>query len=279
MQTKVYCKICNRGFSRITATHLKSHNMTVGEYREKFGFGPEVLSSDDFRKKMNIASKEHWMEKYGDCWKLKYDEYCSRQSYTNSYEYFKTTRGWTEQEFKDYNLSRGSRGEFNPMFGTSYYDIWVKKYGKCEADRLNEQASVLKAIGSRARKGRKKSESARRNMSKSAIERIREQGTFISFNPHACDYIERYGKDNGYNFIHALNGGEYLVENVWYYVDGYDVDKNVVIEYYEPHHKYKIEEDDIRIGRIISELKCSVIIAREDKNGSIAIENIEYSGN
>ena len=85
---------------------------------------------------------------------------------------------------------------------------------------------------------------------------------FPNFNIHACSIIEEYGKINGYNFQHALNGGEFHIKGLGYWVDGYDIDKNVVIEYYEKHHltpKWE-EKDKKRMENIIKTLKCKFII-------------------
>jgi hypothetical protein len=89
------------------------------------------------------------------------------------------------------------------------------------------------------------------------------QGTiqFPNFNPIACDVIEKYGKQNGYNFQHALNGGEFYIKELGYWVDGYDKEKNVIIEYQEKHHltpKY-IEKDKKRKEEIIKTLKSKFI--------------------
>jgi hypothetical protein len=82
------------------------------------------------------------------------------------------------------------------------------------------------------------------------------------FNPNACSLIEEYGIKNGYNFRHALNGGEYKIKNLNFWVDGYDEEKNVVIEYYEKHHLLpkNLEKDKIRKEIIIQALKCEFII-------------------
>lgn len=96
-----------------------------------------------------------------------------------------------------------------------------------------------------------------------------------SFNIEACRIIENYGKKYGYNFQHAMNGGEYFIEDLGYWVDGYDKEKNVVIEYYEIGHKYYIDRDEIRIQHIKNHLHCNVIILREwDENDKKLINEI-----
>lgn len=94
-----------------------------------------------------------------------------------------------------------------------------------------------------------------------------------SYNPDACRIIDEYGSQNGYSFRHAMNGGE--VRILKYFVDGYDVAKNVVIEIDEPQH-YKngeLRKKDIRRQRrIMRKLGCTFIRIRIDRAGSIICE-------
>ena len=86
-----------------------------------------------------------------------------------------------------------------------------------------------------------------------------------SYNPTACKLIEEYGKQHGYNFQHAENGGEYYIKELGYWLDGYDKEKNVVIEYYEHKHRWgnKAVKDIIRKQEIIDYLKCEFIEIKE----------------
>ena len=85
--------------------------------------------------------------------------------------------------------------------------------------------------------------------------------SYPNFNPKACEIIDEYGKNNGYNFQHAMNGGEYLIDHLGYFVDGYDVNKNVVIEVDEKYHnnKKQKEKDIIRQNEIQNFLRCEFI--------------------
>lgn len=95
--------------------------------------------------------------------------------------------------------------------------------------------------------------------------RIHDNKWHPSFNVEACKIIDDYGKKYGYNFQHALNGGEFFIKELGYWVDGYDKEKNIVIEYYEDAHKYFIEEDEIRINKIKKILNCEIIILKENE--------------
>ena len=90
---------------------------------------------------------------------------------------------------------------------------------------------------------------------------------YPGYNKTACMRIEEYGQKHGYNFQHAENEGEYFIEQLGYFVDGYDKEKNVVIEYDEKHHFDKHgrlkQKDCIRQREIEEYLKCKFIRINE----------------
>ena len=79
------------------------------------------------------------------------------------------------------------------------------------------------------------------------------------YNTTACKVIDEYGQQHGYSFQHAENGGEYHIKDLGYWVDGYDKEQNVVIEYYENYHKRTTERDERRKQEIIEYLGCEFI--------------------
>jgi len=82
---------------------------------------------------------------------------------------------------------------------------------------------------------KKFSKKHRENLRIAALKRLKKQGIMVAFNPQACEFIDEYGKKNGYNFRHALNGGEVCLSG--FPVDGYDKEKNIVFEYDERYHR------------------------------------------
>ncbi len=101
---------------------------------------------------------------------------------------------------------------------------------------------------------------------KSVIKKLKErfgEEIYPLYNPDACKIIDNYGKENGYNFQHAMNGGEYHIKELGYWVDGYDKENNIVVECYENRHKNQIEKDNIREKQIIDNLKCEFIIIKQ----------------
>lgn len=89
------------------------------------------------------------------------------------------------------------------------------------------------------------------------------------YNPLSISIIEDYGEKNGFIFQHAENGGEYQIPGTNYFVDGYDIKKNTVIEYDEKHHFYKngnLKNKDIKRQKIIMKILNCLFIRINYKN-------------
>lgn len=112
--------------------------------------------------------------------------------------------------------------------------------------------------------GRICKESTRQKLRYAAIKSI-EEGKLCKgdswkpfYNPKACEYFDKLNLENNWKLQHALNGGEIKISRYW--IDAYDKEKNIVVEYDEKHH-YKPdgslnEKDILRQQRIIEYLKC-----------------------
>lgn len=81
------------------------------------------------------------------------------------------------------------------------------------------------------------------------------------YNKRSIPILEQIAKEHGWNIQHAENGGEFYT-GIGYFVDAYDKEKNVVLEYDEPTHYTDIEnnilrkKDIIRQKEIIEHLHC-----------------------
>jgi len=123
---------------------------------------------------------------------------------------------------------------------------------------------------------------SRLNLRLKKIKRIKESlenGYQISpnYNPDACKIIDIIN-EQGYNFQHAQNGGEFNIKSLGYWLDGYDEHRNIVIEIDEPEHflNGKLKDKDIeRQEEIKTELNCKFIRIRVDKNNNILDVNDE----
>jgi hypothetical protein len=122
-------------------------------------------------------------------------------------------------------------------------DIVKKQYniGRVPYFRGKHLSNEMKDKLRKSNVGKMRSSMTRMKMRVSAINRIEREklngGQLIpSFNSSACRRIDEYGKQCGYNFQHAMNGGEFHIKKLGYWVDGYDKEKNVVIEIDEHRH-------------------------------------------
>lgn len=168
---------------------------------------------------------------------------------------FKSIKGKTcSDSCKFKHISREKYGVDNPSM-----DPTIKK-------RVSEKGRYFSKNPTTGSKnymfGKKHTESTKNIIRTKWAERRNDYGCVQNFNPLACEAIEEYGKLHGYNFQHALNGGEYLIRGLGYFVDGYDKEKNVVIEYDEPYHYIngKLRDYDVVRQKQIEEfLKCIFI--------------------
>lgn len=134
----------------------------------------------------------------------------------------------------------------------------------------SEEISLKKSEAMRGKNhpmfGKHHSEKTKQKMRESALGKV-----FPRYNTNACNVIDIYGKENGYNFRHALNGGEF--HSIGYSLDGYDKNKNIIIEYYERAHssEEKTLHDVERKKNLMKHHKCKYIEILW--NGKIMITN------
>lgn len=111
-------------------------------------------------------------------------------------------------------------------------------------------------------------------------QRYREKWGFVTvpcFNRNACKYFDDLDKQNGWNLQHALNGGECNLSKIGYWLDAYDKEKNIVVEYDERKHFTKngeLKKKDIdRMAEICNHLKCDFWRYNEKKG---TLKKYEY---
>ena len=109
--------------------------------------------------------------------------------------------------------------------------------------------------------GKLKSPEERQNLRLKAIKRIEKRSGQImpNYNPNSIAIIEQFGKDNGYNFMHAENGGEFRLKDLGYWADAYDPVNNIWLEIDEHNHFRNgklLEKDILRQREIENHLKC-----------------------
>jgi hypothetical protein len=87
---------------------------------------------------------------------------------------------------------------------------------------------------------------------------------YPNYNQKAIQILNQKAKELGITDLqHAENGGEFYIEELGYWVDGYSKEKNIVIEYYESFHEKHKEKDLRRQNEITKHLNCKFIIIKE----------------
>ena len=132
------------------------------------------------------------------------------------------TKGKTLSDIHKQNLSKSLMGR----------ESWSK------GRKFSKQYRIKLSISHRGQKspmeGKHHSDETKLKLRKSRCKWIKQHYGGPQYNPKACKYLDKLNKEKGWDLQHALNGGEYSF--LGYFVDGYDKDKNIIVEYDEPKH-------------------------------------------
>jgi hypothetical protein len=103
-------------------------------------------------------------------------------------------------------------------------------------------------------KGKTHSKETKEKLRVARCKWIEKIGGGPQFNPSACKFFDSLNREKGWNLQHALNGGEIIV--CGYFLDAYDKQKKIVVEYDEPAHEVstKKKKDLIRQNEIIESI-------------------------
>jgi len=108
---------------------------------------------------------------------------------------------------------------------------------------------------------------------------IKEQKTKVCVNYLACDFFNLLNEKLNWNGFHGKNKKEYQLN--YYFLDYYDTENNIVIEWDEKHHnkKKQKEKDIIRQKYIINNLQCNFYRINEITKKVVKIDDniIDYS--
>jgi hypothetical protein len=285
----IQCQVCNKSFTRITASHLVQHNMSVAEYKKMFG--NDSILSEGNRK--NLARTiESMIKKYGEIeGRVRWEEYRRKQAETNSFEYKKKKYGWTKEKFDEYNKSRATTkknmiSRYGKEDGTKKWEeycsrqayagtakeYFVEKYGEVEGTKKYEEVCYNKGNAFRGKSLTDVHKLNCRLGTLKHLETLTGKRVCPRYNPKACKSIDMLAENLGVHIQHAENGGEIRLD-IGYWVDGYCESENIVVEYFEPWHRKNVERDENRLREIRDFLGCRIIIIREDDDGNTTIED------
>ena len=167
-------------------------------------------------------------------------------------------------------MSADRTGDKHPMFGKSISDHTRATIIKSNKNRVytDEYRKKLSDAG----RGRKFTVLHREKIGNS-VRRYKSScyPHGPQYNKSACVIFEEINKEMGWNGRHAENGGEFLIKELGYWVDYYEPNLNIVIEFDEPRHKYKKTQDSIRQTRIVDLLNCKFYRLQEGDDWRVVI--------
>lgn len=287
------CQECGQRFYRISATHLKKHNMTSAEYAKRH---VGIPMSSKLASSLCGVREHQLIEKYGEIeGKKRWEQYCQKQSDTNTFEYKQKVHGWTKQQFDEYNDNRACTKE-----------NFIKRHGKVDGlRRWDDYCKVQSYVGvsidyfvekygsEEGYKRFREINDSKSNSKEAFIKRYGlEQGLvkFREFNSNTKGCISRVSQ-NLFSNLDTQSGlfgeDEFLVtcNDGSYRLDFYDPISNKAIEFYGDywHHnpsKHRPEflnevtgltsteqwaKDAKRLQEIKDKLGCQVLIIWESE--------------
>ena len=209
----------------------------------KFAFN---ISDEDYIVARNnyAMTKNKMISKYGEEeGNKRWEDYCKKQSETNTFEYKKKVYGWTEEEFKEYNKSRAvtlknlikkyGEEEGNKRWKnyieqqklTKSWEYMVEHFGEKRAREINKMKAItleglIKKYGEE--EGNKRWFDFLTNRSK-GVSKISQQ---------LFKELDKYIGKNHITYFDSKNS-EYFIssKDQIYYLDYYIKDLNICIEY------------------------------------------------
>lgn len=154
-------------------------------------------------------------------------------------------------------LRSGNKCSFSKDFlGEARFNDLHKKVGKSLHQNILDGKTIPSWLG------RKHTEKEKEKIRKGTARYIMNVvGSRPRYNKFSIAILESIAKEHGWNIQHAENGGEFYT-GIGYFVDAYDKEKNVVLEFDEAAHYVDAqnnvlrEKDLIRQKNIIDHLHC-----------------------
>lgn len=87
------------------------------------------------------------------------------------------------------------------------------------------------------------------------------KGKSPAYDIESIPVLDRFASEYGLHLQHAEHLGEKFIPELGYWLDGFDSEKNIVVEVDEPHHFYKhqLGQRDVRRHReLVETLQCSI---------------------
>lgn len=139
-----------------------------------------------------------------------------------------------------------------------------------EESNKKRRISCIKAGCGKSNKGKKPTDELKKVFRQKMVERLMltNKNFHPPYNKNGCVYFNKLMIENKSNIQHALNGGEYHIKELGYWLDGYDKENNIAYEWDEKNHFNSdgtLKQKDIdRQKEIENFLKCKFIRIKEN---------------
>lgn len=282
--------------SYITDTHIhnvyycrkcRSKGVRNGMYGKTF--------SEEERKKMserNKGEKNYWFgkhlpdeikEKISKAQTGKYKGEKNPMYGKNAWKIYEEKHGKEAVEKRREYFREIATGEKNPFYGKHHTEETKKKLSehlknsevhkkRCASLEYRKHLSEGLKKSEKMQASRKSEEYRRKKREQWARDFKEGRRPRAGYNPKACKVFDYIMERDGIHIQHALNGGEFLVEGLGYWLDGYDAEHNIAYEYDERWHFVggELKEADVKRQKEIEEkLKCKFIRIKDGEYDGI----------
>lgn len=184
----------------------------------------------------------------------------------------------SKYRIKDFSYKCECGREFDnyQSLNSHFSHCLIHRNGEKPIDRFKDKRPWNKGQSYEKLMGDHKSREYKKKIRKSTISYIERLKGICRprYNKNSCIYFDFLSKERNWNLQHAENGGEFHIKELGYFLDAYDKEKNVVVEYDEiKHYKNKelMEKDLCRQNEIINFLKCDFYRYNEETGVLIKI--------
>ena len=253
------CKLCSNKGEKLFEELLYKNCPTCGEvqtYTSKKGLNTAIKKNTECSSCVNTGEKNPMFkkpvsEKTRELIRIantgKKRSEAAKEKYRNNF-------------LGEKNPMYGKKGELCPNFGREWTNESKEKLSNLRKGvPLSEDHRKNISL---AQIGTKHSEETKRKMRISRINNIIENngGVKPSINKRSFEYFSTLEKENSWNGLFGFKNYEYHIKELGYFIDYYEPNLNIVVEYDEVPH-YNIdnslkEKDIVRMGQIKEYLKC-----------------------
>lgn len=221
------CNGCQREFK--SRASLQSHIIHCDKYVKNPSFG--------------LHTSKYWNEdkqKYICECKKEFEKYQSLNAHFSICKTHKIAIG-KEPKIAESKIRRGEKCSFHKGYmPKEKYDAMHIKQGQSLSKNIKSGKTIPNQLG------KPLSEETKRKIRQSTVKYLLNvKLSRPRYNKSAIPILEQIAKEHNWNIQHAENGGEFYT-GIGYFVDAYDKEKNIVLEYDEPVHYVDAENNILR---------------------------------